>query len=171
LNEIRRHLGERATVLVALGRWEVGIVAAQGNPKGIMRIDQLARKGVRLAAREVGSGARQVLDRALAGAGLSVKIAKSAHLQVTSHRRVGLAISMNAADVGIATRDVAIAFGLDFIPIAEERFDLALPNTALSDPRISRMFETLTSASFRRELEAVGYDTACSGDRIADIAA
>jgi len=38
---------------------------------------------------------------------------------------VALAL-LGAADVGVATRDAAIAFGLGFVPLAEERYDLVV---------------------------------------------
>lgn len=169
--DVRRHVTAQPTALVALGRWEVGLAVPEGNPKGLKRVEHLARKGVRLAGRELGSGIRQLLERKLSQAGLPLDIARNAHLQAASHRQVALAVSMGAADVGVTTRDVAMTFGLDFIALDEERFDLVLSQDSLSDPRVARLFEAMTSAAYRRELDSIGYDTSCCGDRVSDAAA
>jgi molybdate-binding protein len=78
---------------------------------------------------------------------------------------------MGAADTGVATRDAAMAFGLAFVPLAEERYDLALPAATLADRRISRLFEVLVSGGFRRELTVLGYDVRGSGERVAEVPA
>jgi molybdate-binding protein len=53
-------------------------------------------------------------------------------------------------------RSAALAYGLDFVPLAEERFDLVIPRELLQDARVTRLLEALTSGSFRREMESLG---------------
>ena len=57
----------------------------------------------------------------------------------------------------------------DFVPLAEERYDLAIPRSGLQDSRIQRLLETMTSAAFRRELSSLGYDPRSSGERVAEL--
>jgi hypothetical protein len=47
-----------------------GAAGSPGNPKSIRSVEDLARKDVRVVNRERGSGARQLLDRRLAEAGI-----------------------------------------------------------------------------------------------------
>lgn len=42
-----------------------------------------------------------------------------------------MAVSTGSADAGVATRAAAAAFGLDFVPLAWEPFELTLPRAAL----------------------------------------
>jgi molybdate-binding protein len=84
---------------------------------------------------------------------------------------VAHAIAIGAGDVGIATRDAALAFGLDFVPLAEERYDLVVSRAELADPRMQRLLDTMTTAAFRRELVALGYDVRACGDRVAELGA
>jgi molybdate-binding protein len=63
-------------------------------------------------------------------------------------------------------RDVAISFGLDFVPFNEERFDLALPTEMLSAPEVRRLLDALTSARARAELSALGYDVRETGNHV-----
>lgn len=167
--DVRRHAGAATIVLITLGRWEAGLLTAAGNPKRIRGAAELARRGLRIAAREPGSGARRLLEREWTRAGHGTPL--PAATIVRSHLAVAESIAHGSADVGLATRDVAILHGLHFIPLAEERYDLAIPLTAIEDPRIQRMFDAMTSAPLRRELGALGYDVSRSGDRVAEVRA
>lgn len=169
--DVRRQAFARPVVLVTLARWEAGLVLAAGNPKRVSRVAQLARKGLRFVGREAGSGARRLLESELKRADLPLQLARDAALQASGHLEVARAIALDAADVGIATRDAATAFGLAFVPLAEERYDLVVPRDDLDDPRFLRLFEVMTGALFRRELSALGYDVSQCGARVAEVLA
>ncbi|HEU4580367.1 MAG TPA: substrate-binding domain-containing protein [Polyangiaceae bacterium] len=169
--DVRRHQGREPVTLITFARWEAGLVTARGNPKQIRSSADLGRRGLRCVVRESGSGARRVLDRELGRAGLPRELATQAPLQARGHLQVALAISMGAADVGVATRDAALAFGLHFVPLSEERYDLVVPRSALEDPRVQRLFDTLSSSVFQRELACLGYEVTSSGERVAELSA
>jgi molybdate-binding protein len=73
---------------------------------------------------------------------------------------------MGAADAGIATKDAALSFGLPFLPLAEERYDLVIPSELQSEPRMQRLLDLMTALTFRKELSAIGYDVRCCGERV-----
>jgi len=166
--DARNHSARRALVLITLARWEVGLVVAHGNPKRIRRVADLGGKGVRLVSREPGSGARRLLERELTLAQLPSTIVERAIL-ASGHLELAHAVSIGAGDVGLATQDAALAFGLSFVPIAEERYDLVVPQDELSDPRLARLFDVMTGGPFRRELSSLGYDLGQCGERVAEI--
>lgn len=101
-------------------------------------------------------GARRLLERELSTARISHRSILRGALELRGQLEVGHAIAIGAADVGIAMQHAAIAHGLDFIPLARERFDLVLDHEVCDDPRIARLLDTLCAGSFRRELEALG---------------
>jgi putative molybdopterin biosynthesis protein len=173
--DVRKHSGREPLALIALARWEAGLLTAAHNPRGIRSIADLGQRGLRCVLREPGSGARRLLERELARAGLPRTLVSGAqgreHLQARGHLSVASAVAMGAADVGVATRDAALALGLHFIPLAEERYDLVLPLASASDARLQRLLDMLCSAPFQRELSALGYDVSCSGERVAELAA
>jgi molybdate-binding protein len=73
-------------------------------------------------------------------------------------------VRTGAADCCIATRAAARLFGLGFIPLISERYDLAIRRHHLDLPAIQVVLDTLNRASFRRELESIGgYDTRAAG--------
>jgi molybdate-binding protein len=67
----------------------------------------------------------------------------------------------------VATRSAALAFGLDFVPLTSERYDMVLRQEHLALGAVERLLDTLTQAAFRHELEALcGYDTHETGRRM-----
>lgn len=154
-------------VLITLARWEAGLVVRADEPR-VRGPDDLARPGLRLATREAGSGARDLLDRALRRAGAR---RAAVALQANGHLEVAAAVAMGAADTGVATRDAAIMHGLRLLPLAEERYDLVIPRSLVDEPRVARLLDMLVSIGFRRELATLGYDVTPTGERIAEVGA
>lgn len=160
---VRQRFPGRSMAVVGLARWEQGFVVRKGNPLSIRSAGDLVR--ARLINREPGSGARVLLDRLLRKAGVRPALVAGYDSSAHGHLAVAQAVTLGAADVGIATRGAAQAHGLRFLPLSEERFDLVLPGEALDEASIGRLIETLRSRSFRRELGAlIGYGVARSGD-------
>jgi molybdopterin molybdotransferase/putative molybdopterin biosynthesis protein len=167
--DVQRIVSTTAVALVTLARSQVGWVTARGNPKRIRSIEDVAQRGVRLAAREAGSGARRRLDAELRQAKLSPALARRAAVQAASHLDVARAVAFGAADTGLATLDAARALGLELVPIGEERYDLAVPVALLRQERMARFLDMLTSAAARHELTLLGYDMSPAGERVAEL--
>lgn len=162
--------GRGRICLINFARWEVGLAMAQGNPCGIRDFVDVGRRNVRIVNRERGAGARQVLDEALAQAGLKPAQVKGYQRQAGGHLEVAEAISRGEADTGVTIRVAAEAYGLGFLPLREERYDLAIPEAELSAIPVSRMLDALSSRRFAREVSGLcAYDTARMGEEIARI--
>ena len=67
---LRSRFPDEDLAVITFARWEEGLVVAKGNPKGIRGIEDLARRNVKMANREPGSGSRGLLDRLLKDAGI-----------------------------------------------------------------------------------------------------
>ena len=144
--------------------WEEGLVVASGNPKGIRDFGDLARRNVRLMNREGGSGSRALLDAGLAKAGVDPVKVEGYGNTAAGHLAAAWAVQRGTADCCVAPRVAARVFGLDFIPLQTERYDLVVPEKWLERPAIRSVLDTLQRGAFRRELEALGgYDTASTG--------
>ncbi len=166
---VRRRFHGRPMLVVNLARFETGFVVAPGNPKAIRRADDLARRRVRVVPREPGAEAQRLLERLLREARIS-RSALQTSPPARGHFAVARTIAAGAADVGIATRGAAQAFGLGFVPLAEERSDLVLPRELFDDSRFQRLIDTLGCRPFRRELASLGgYGTAESGHVVAEV--
>jgi molybdate-binding protein/DNA-binding XRE family transcriptional regulator len=167
---VRRLFPKGGAIVVNLGRWEEGFVVVRGNPLGIRSVGDLASRRVRVVQREQGAGARTLLDRLLRHARIPPRAISSIPRAATGHLAVARAISQGTADVGVATRSAASAFGLGFLPLAEERSDLVFSEELRDDVRVERIVDTLRSSAFRRELDTLdGYGTEQSGDIVAEV--
>jgi molybdate-binding protein len=76
------------------------------------------------------------------------------------------AIAGGLADAGVSSEPAALAYGLDFIPLAQERFDLLLPAKHAASREVQGLLKVLTSPWLLAELVSLsGYDAACCGER------
>jgi len=167
---VRRAFGGRPMMVVTFAHFEEGFAVAKGNPRRIRKPEDIARPDVRFVNREPGAGARGLLDRLLRRAKVPSSAVDGYDRLLGGHLQVAQAIAMGAADAGIVARSAAIAHGLDFVPLSEERFDLVFPKEWAADVRAGRMVETLEGRAFRRELASLGgYDTRESGQVVTEL--
>ena len=167
---VRRAFGGRPMVVVTFAHLEEGFAVAKGNPQRIRKPEDIARATVRFVNREPRAGARRLLDRLLRKARVPASAVKGYERLLGGHLQVAQAVAMGAADAGIVARSAAIAHGLDFVPLSEERFDLVFPKEWSADVRAGRIVETLEGRAFRRELASLGgYDTRESGHLVTEL--
>lgn len=157
-----KHLlpGERM-ILLNLARREQGLMIAAGNPKGILGLPDLARRGVRVANRQAGAGTRLLLHHLLRKARIDATRIRGYDRELPTHAAVAAAIATGEADAGPGVRAAAHAHGLDFLPLGEERYDLVMPRQIFESRRLRPLLELLHDASFRRTAAHIpGYDVA-----------
>jgi excisionase family DNA binding protein len=151
-------------VVVNLFDRDLGFVTAPKNPLGIRGFEDLPRKGVRFLNRQKGAGTRVLLDHHLKRLKISSSRISGYEKEVYTHFEVGLSILSKEADVGIATIAVSKLFGLPFIPITRERFDMILDKSTFFDKGVQAFIEILNSPEFRNRVERLGsYDFKHSG--------
>src|SRR5262245_17881069 len=170
LSYITRHLPGRPTVVVhAFGR-ELGLVVWTGNPRKVQGVGDLARRGLRFVNRQPGSATRAFADDALAAAGVERRAVVGYREEVSTHWAVALRVLRSEADVGVATRAVAAALSLGFVPLGRERFDLVVPKDTFFQPPVQTLIEAVRSERFRRGLERLGgYDWARTGRVLCEV--
>jgi|SRR5579862_5015956 len=165
---IRRLFPKGGVKVVTFAIWEQGLLFAPGNPKDLRGIADLARKEVRIVNREIGAGSRELLDRQLAEAGVSSHQVTGYDRIAEGHLAAALAVSLGEADCCIATRSAAQGFGLGFLPLSTERYDLVVHRQHAKVPAVQALLDALNRASVRRNLEMLaGYDTTHTGEIIA----
>jgi molybdate-binding protein/DNA-binding transcriptional regulator YhcF (GntR family) len=149
---------------VTLAEREQGLIVASGNPKGIGSFADLACDDVRFINRQAGSGTRTLLEHHLRRAGIAATSIAGFDRVVETHLGVASAVAAGNADAGLGVYAAARAFGLDFIPVAMERYDLVLLAADRRRLPLSWLLDTVTSPSFRAVIaELGGYDTAKTG--------
>jgi putative molybdopterin biosynthesis protein len=167
LPAVRKQFSRGSVAVISYAIWQEGIVIARGNPKGIRGIADLARKDVTIVNREPGAGSRFLLDSHLQKAGISPQAVKGYRDIASGHLPAAWQIKNGRVDCCLATKTAACVFGLDFIPLESERYDLVIRKHNLSHPAVEILLDTLGRTAFRRELEGLGgYDTKIAGNRL-----
>ena len=167
LPEIGRMFPRNAVAVITFAVWEEGIVTAAGNPKDIKAIEDLARRDVTIVNREKGAGSRALLDSHLKRLKIDPKLVRGYDRIAPGHLQAAWQVQSGQADCCIATRAASRVFGLGFIPLVSERYDLAIRRQHLDMPGIQTLLDTLNRSQYRRELESLGgYDTRAAGQRL-----
>jgi putative molybdopterin biosynthesis protein len=164
---VDRILAERDVAIVRLAHREQGLIVAPGNPLGVSGIGDLSHEGLRYVNRQPGAGTRVLLDYELSRAGIDRATITGYEREEPTHLAVAAAIASGRSDCGMGVRAAARAFGLDFVPVAQEPYDLVLDRASLELPLLQPFWALLEDPSFKRSVEVLGgYDTAEMGRRI-----
>ncbi len=168
LPQVRKLFPRGTVAVITFAMWEEGIVVAKGNPKSIREIADFARKGITLVNREPGSGSRALLDSSLKRLGIPTTKVSGYDQVAYGHLPAAWQVRMRQADACVATRAAARVFGLDFVPLVSERYDLVIRKPSLALPAMQVLLDTLSRTAFRRELEGLGgYTTSDAGRQVA----
>lgn len=161
---LQRFLPGREVALMNLVYRTQVLIVPKGNPLNIMTLEDLAKPGVRFINRQGGSGTRVLLDYLLQKQGLSKEQILGYEREEFTHLAVAVAVASGAADVGLGIQSAAEALGLDYILVGEERYDLAIPQEFLEEPRMKAMIEVIQSKEFQQDVLALGgYDVRDTG--------
>ena len=150
--------------VVGFASWREGLVVRPGAE--VRGLDDVARQGLRLVNREPGAEARTLLDRERLRLALDPAELPGYDTRAAGHLQVAAAIVGGLADAGVSSEPAALAYGLDFIPLAEERFDLLLPAKHAASREVQGLLKVLTSPWLLAQLASLpGYDAARCGER------
>jgi putative molybdopterin biosynthesis protein len=164
---VERLMPDHDAAVVRLTHREQGLIVAPGNPLGLEGIDDLTRPGLRYVNRQRGAGTRVLLDHSLSQRGIEPDTIDGYAREEHTHLAVAAAVAADRADCGLGVLAAARAFGLDFVPVAKEPYDLVLERASLDSELLAPLWDLLASAEFRAEVDALGgYDTSEMGRAI-----
>lgn len=150
-------------VLVNFCARDQGLLVAKGNPRRIVSLADAARGGARLATRPEGAGAQQLLHAVLKREAVTIADFESGLVAPTGPD-IAQAIRAGHADVGVATRAVATAADLDFVPLVRERFDILMRQRDSYRPALTRLLDLVRRPQFAvRAAELGGLDVTEAG--------
>jgi putative molybdopterin biosynthesis protein len=164
---LERLLPGRQVSVVRLVHREQGLIVAPSNPTEITGIEDLAERGLRYVNRQRGAGTRVLLDHELAQRGISPEAIAGYEREEHTHLAVAAAVAAGRADCGLGVLAAARAFGLDFVPVAQEPYDLVLLKDSTDDELLAPLWALLESEDFRAAVTNLGgYDTTEMGRQI-----
>src|SRR5271165_1585808 len=154
--------------VVRLVHREQGLMVAPGNPLRLGGIADLARPGVRYVNRQRGAGTRVLLDHILGQLGIAADAVTGYAREEPTHLAVAAAIASGRGDAGLGITAAARAFGLDFVPVTWEPYDLVVAPGALDGPLLEPLWALLRSDKFQAAVTDLGgYSAKEMGRRIA----
>jgi putative molybdopterin biosynthesis protein len=165
LPAVREHLARDEVVLLHWAWREQGLVLAAGNPLGIRGIADLARTSARIVERQEGAGSRLLFRHLLKQAGLGPEALNIQPQPARGHMDIGLAVCGGQADAGLAVYSVARQMKLEFLPLARERFDLAIRRRDYFEPPFQTLLKFTRASAFADKAASLGgYDISALGE-------
>jgi molybdate-binding protein/DNA-binding transcriptional regulator YhcF (GntR family) len=161
---IRRLLPGKRVATITLAYRRLGLILPCGNPRNIQNLADLAQPGLRFINRQSGSGTRVWLDLALRKLDVDTSRIAGYGIEKMTHSAVAQAVAENVADVGIGLEGAAISYGLDFLFLIHDRYDLVVSETVMESAPIKALVDWLNQPSTRQVIENLGgYEAGSTG--------
>ena len=156
ISYLRRYFPDGGVKLIRCVGRNQGLMVAAGNPLGIRSFADIARPGLRYVNRQKGSGTRILADYLCGQHGIRPEQIYGYDREELTHTSVAAQIAGGSADAGMGIYSAAKLYGLDFLPVCVEEYDLLIPDHAFDSPLVQRMLAVLKSDAFRKKLIEMG---------------
>lgn len=153
---VKKYFPKGGVKLVSCVGRQQGLMVAAGNPLGIKEFGDIAREGVRYVNRQKGSGTRILTDYLCRQENIDTDAIYGYDREELTHNSVAVQIASGSADAGMGIYSAAKLYGLEFIPICIEEYDLLIPETSWNTPQVQQMIATLKSEAFKEKILALG---------------
>lgn len=162
---IQRLLKDMPLKLINLVYRQQGLIVRKGNPDNIRGIGDLEREDIVFINRQPGSGTRLLTDKSLRDNGIDVQNIKGYDKEEFTHMGVASAVASGAASAGMGILTAAIALDLDFVPVANERYDLIIREDDFNMPMVQAFLRIITSDNEFKDtvMSLGGYDVGDMG--------
>ena len=163
---IQKILPGKKVELVNLATRTIGLIIAPGNPSNLHTVIDLTKEGVRFINRQDGSGIRVWFDAQINKLGIKTANILGYDQEVSTHTEVCLEIAEKRADTGLGLQAAAEQYGLEFIPLIEEQYDLVFLRSSIERPEIRQLIDWLNSDKAKNEISKFpGYRSKYTGQR------
>lgn len=162
---VRHIFPDRSMQVVTLAHREQGLMTAPENPKAIHSLADLTREEVTFVNRNPGSGTRLWFDRRLQVEGIPTGSINGYTKYVSTHTECARQIQSGMADAALGLRAAAHHFGLGFVPLFHERYDIVYSQE--ESGILAPLLDAIQTSAFRGGVEALtGYETKHTGEQI-----
>ncbi len=154
---IKRYLPDTPLQLINLCYRMQGLIVPKGNPKDIQGFKDIAENSFSFINRQKGAGTRLLTDKVLKDENIKTSSIPGYEHEEYTHMSVAAAVANGSVDSGMGILAAANALNLDFVPIAEERYDLIIPAKFLEDSKIISVLDLIrTNEDFHKNILALG---------------
>jgi putative molybdopterin biosynthesis protein len=131
--------GEHDIVALEWAQRRQGLLLPTGNPRRVQGIADLARRKLRVVARQPGAGSHRLFEQLLDGEAIAPDALRWTTNPVHAETEVAAAIAEGRADAGLGIEAAAHERRLHFIPLAIERLDLVCRRRDAFEPPLQAL--------------------------------
>jgi molybdate-binding protein/DNA-binding transcriptional regulator YhcF (GntR family) len=153
---VRRLLPGQKVALATLVERRMGVICPPNNPRQIKQLEDISQGGLRFVNRQRGSGTRVWLDVSLARKKIDPQTINGYEREVNTHSEAAQWVAEGRADAGLGLEASALAYGLSFIPLTVERYDLVIPRNKFDRADIQLLLEWLQSPAAKKAFAGIG---------------
>ncbi len=165
VHAVKAALAGRPLVMIRWAERRQCLIIAKGNPLAIASVADLKSKGARLITRQAGAGSQILLEFELARAGLDLAGLETLPTPAGNETELAQAVARGKADAGVGVQAVAEEYGLDFIAIRREKYDLAVGRREYFEPPFQALLAFAGTDAFQVKAgEMPGYDVSELGE-------
>jgi putative molybdopterin biosynthesis protein len=158
LSYVRKYVSGQEVVLYPFLRRSQGWFLPKGNPLQIETVKDIVDKQAHFVNRQKGAGTRILFDLLLKEAGMKPSAVNGYNREMFSHLSVAAEVKEDPRAVGLGIFPAARAMGLEFLPVAEERYDLLMTVSFFESMQGKELISMIQSSQFIKEVtEKLGY--------------
>ena len=153
---IRRLFPGQKMAVITLALRRLGLIVPPGNPYRIEGLKDLTQPGVRFINRQSGSGTRVWLDAQLKSQGVDPNKIIGYQDERMTHSEVASEIAHGRVNAGLGVQTTALSFGLDFVLLTTERYELVIPNEKWKLPALQSLVRWLSTTPAKSAISNLG---------------
>lgn len=156
ISYVRRLLAGQDVVLYPFLKRKQGWILPVGNPLGIKTVHDVVEKKASFVNRQKGAGTRILFDLLLEEAGLNSEDVAGYDREMFSHLAVAAEVNGDVDSAGLGIYPAAKAMGLEFVPLADEEYDLVMTRSFYESEQGLLLREIIHTPAFKERVENIG---------------
>ncbi|MEQ8602455.1 MAG: helix-turn-helix transcriptional regulator [Marivibrio sp.] len=153
-----------ATVVIEWAKRVQGLILPAGNPARVRGLAELGERRLKVKLRQPEAGSRMLFDALLGAAGVAPGAVQAADPIARTETDAASAVAEGRADLAFGVESAARRFGLDFLPLADERYDIAIDRRDYFEPPFQKLLAFAAGPRFVDEAARLGgYDVSALG--------
>lgn len=153
---VQRFLAGQEVVLYPFLKRKQGWMLPKGNPLKIENVTDIVKNNALFVNRQKGAGTRILFDLLLRENGIESEQIIGYEREMFSHLSVAAEVKGSPSAIGLGIYPAAKAMELDFIPVADEEYDLLMTKTFYESTQGKQLINIIQSETFKSRVEAIG---------------
>ncbi|MEH7501188.1 molybdopterin biosynthesis protein [Neobacillus drentensis] len=153
---VNKLLAGQDVILYPFLKRKQGWILPKGNPLGIESAADLSRVNANYVNRQKGAGTRILFDLLLEEGCLTPEDITGYDREMFSHLAVAAEVNGDAHGAGLGIYPAAKAMDLDFVPVADEEYDLLMSRSFYESESGQLLIAMIQSAVFKEQVEKIG---------------